>query len=75
MKGLMKEEVLPRIRKRVSVPVVVHRTIMTQGVGESFLAVLIKDWESSLPECIKLAYLPRPGIVRLRLSASGKCAQ
>jgi len=74
MKGLMKEEVLPRIRERVSVPVVVHRTIMTQGVGESFLAVLIRDWESNLPECIKLAYLPRPGIVRLRLSASGKCA-
>lgn len=75
MKGLMMEEVLPRIRKRVSVPVVVHRTIMTQGVGESFLAVLIKDWESSLPKCIKLAFLPRPGIVRLRLSASGKCAE
>lgn len=75
MKGLMQEEVLPRIRERVSVPVVVHRTIMTQGVGESFLAVLIKDWESGLPECIKLAYLPRPGIVRLRLSASGKCAE
>ena len=74
MKGLMMEEVLPRIREKVSVPVVVHRTIMTQGVGESFLAELIKDWESGLPKCIKLAYLPRPGIVRLRLSASGKCA-
>jgi nicotinamide-nucleotide amidase len=69
------EEVLPWIREKVSVPVVVHRTIMTQGVGESFLAELIKDWESGLPKCIKLAYLPRPGIVRLRLSASGKCAE
>lgn len=74
MKGLMLEEVIPRIRKKVKIPLVIHRTIMTQGVGESFLAVLIKDWESSLPECIKLAYLPRPGIVRLRLSASGDCA-
>lgn len=75
MKGLMREEVLPRIRERVTVPAVAHRTIMTQGLGESFLAELIKDWESSLPKCIKLAYLPRPGIVRLRLSASGKCAE
>lgn len=74
MKGLMEDEVLPKIRERVKVPEVVHKTIMTQGVGESFLAVLIKDWESSLPKCVKLAYLPRPGIVRLRLSASGKCA-
>lgn len=74
MKGLMEDEVLPRIRERAKVPEVVHRTIMTQGEGESFLAVLLKDWESNLPECVKLAYLPRPGIVRLRLSISGKCA-
>lgn len=74
MKGLMKDEVLPAIRKRISVPEVVHRTIMTQGVPESYLAELIREWESSLPKCVKLAYLPRPGIVRLRLSASGKCA-
>lgn len=74
MKGLMEEEVLPRLSKYVSVPQVVHKTIMTQGVGESFLAELVKDWESALPDCVKLAYLPRPGIVRLRLSASGKCA-
>ncbi len=74
MKGLMQDEVLPLIRKRVSVPEVVHKTIMTQGVPESYLAELLKDWESNLPKCVKLAYLPRPGIVRLRLTASGKCA-
>jgi nicotinamide-nucleotide amidase len=74
MKGLMEDEVLPRIRKRVEVPNVVHRTIMTQGVPESYLAELLKDWEESLPDCVKLAYLPRPGIVRLRLSISGSCA-
>ena len=74
MKGLMKDEVLPVIRKRINVPEVVHRTIMTQGVPESYLAEIIGKWESSLPNCVKLAYLPRPGIVRLRLSASGKCA-
>lgn len=75
MKGLMEEEVLPRIRKRVEVPEVVHRTIMTQGIPESYLAELLKEWESGLPACAKLAYLPRPGIVRLRLTVSGKCAK
>lgn len=74
MKGIMKDEVLPRVRERVEVPNVVHRTIMTQGVPESYLAELIKSWEANLPDCVKLAYLPRPGIVRLRLSATGKCA-
>jgi len=74
MKGLMEDEVLPRIRERVVVPKVVHRTIMTQGVPESYLAELLKEWESALPDCVKLAYLPRPGIVRLRLSVSGSCA-
>jgi nicotinamide-nucleotide amidase len=74
MIGLMQDEVLPRIRKRVTVPEVVHQTIMTQGVPESYLAVLLKDWELSLPDCVKLAYLPRPGIVRLRLTVSGRCA-
>jgi nicotinamide-nucleotide amidase len=75
MKGLMEDQVLPRIGSLVKVPQVVHRTIMTQGVPESYLALLLKDWESSLPGCVKLAYLPRPGIVRLRLTVSGKCAR
>ena len=74
MKGLMEDEVLPRIRKLVDVPAVVHRTVMTQGVPESYLGELLKDWESALPECIKVAYLPRPGIVRLRITVTGKCA-
>ncbi|MEN8155546.1 MAG: competence/damage-inducible protein A [Bacteroidota bacterium] len=75
MKGLMEEQVLPRLGKLVDVPNVVHRTIMTQGVPESYLAVLLREWEEGLPDCIKLAYLPRPGIVRLRLTASGQCAR
>ena len=73
MKGLMKEEVLPRLEKLIEVPQVVHKTIMTQGVPESYLAVLLKKWESGLPECVRLAYLPSPGIVRLRLTVTGKC--
>jgi nicotinamide-nucleotide amidase len=74
MMGLMETSVLPRIRQRVKVPGIIHRTIMTQGVPESYLALLLKDWEAGLPECVKLAYLPRPGIVRLRLTLTGKCA-
>ncbi len=74
MKGLMKEKVLPEIRCRVVVPDVVNRTIMTQGVPESYLAAMLSDWEQALPECVKLAYLPRPGIVRLRLTVVDKCA-
>jgi len=48
---------------------------MTQGVPESYLAEMLKDWELNLPDCVKLAYLPRPGIVRLRLTVIDKCAQ
>jgi len=74
MKGLMEDHVIPEIIDRNKVPHVVHRTIMTQGVPESYLAAMLRDWESALPECMKLAYLPRPGIVRLRLTVVDKCA-
>ncbi|RLD37648.1 MAG: competence/damage-inducible protein A [Bacteroidetes bacterium] len=72
MKPMMENEVIPRIKAKFNTPVIIHKTIMTQGVGESFLAKIIEDWENSLPKNIKLAYLPQPGIVRLRLSASGE---
>jgi len=74
MKGLMQDHILPEIGQRVQVPDVVHKTIMTQGVPESYLAALIRDWEAALPDCVKLAYLPRPGIVRLRMTVVDKCA-
>ena len=74
MKGLMEDHILPEVKKRVVVPHVVHKTIMTQGVPESYLANKIRHWEEELPDCVKLAYLPRPGIVRLRLSVVDKCA-
>ncbi len=74
MEGLMKDHVLPEMQRRVTVPHIVHKTIMTQGVPESYLAAMLRDWEASLPECVKLAYLPRPGIVRLRLTVVDKCA-
>lgn len=72
MKPMMENEVIPRVKAKYKTPVILHKTIMTQGVGESFLAKKIEDWENSLPKNIKLAYLPQPGIVRLRLSANGE---
>jgi len=74
MKGLMEDHILPEIKNRVEVPSVVHKTIMTQGVPESYLAATLRNWEADLPDCVKLAYLPRPGIVRLRLTVIDKCA-
>lgn len=70
MKALMTDHVLPMI-KSLSNRIILHKTILTQGVGESFLADKIKDWESALPSHVKLAYLPQPGLVRLRLSSFG----
>ncbi|HRH49472.1 MAG TPA: competence/damage-inducible protein A [Panacibacter sp.] len=71
MKGLMTDEVLPLLKQRFAMPHIGHRTLLTAGVGESFLAEMIKDFEEVLPASIKLAYLPNYGMVRLRLTASG----
>lgn len=71
MKALMDDHVLPRLAAMIHGDVIIHRTILTQGAGESFLADLISGWEDALPENIRLAYLPQPGIVRLRLTGSG----
>lgn len=72
MKAIMMEEVIPLLKKKLNGRIIHHRTVMTTGIPESFLAAKIKDWETGLPHSMKLAYLPRPGIVRLRLSATGK---
>ncbi len=71
MKGMMEEYVIPQLGKQFTLPFIEHRTLLTAGVGESFLADLIQDFETSLPENIKLAYLPNYGMVRLRLSTTG----
>ena len=71
MKGIMEASVLPMLREKFKLPVIFHRTILTAGIGESALAEVIKDFETSLPREIKLAYLPAYGMVRLRLSTSG----
>jgi nicotinamide-nucleotide amidase len=70
MKWLMTEEVVPRIKKHFKSTSIAHRTLLTAGIGESFLAELIKDFEASLPNEVKLAYLPNYGMVRLRLTSS-----
>ncbi|MDQ3047966.1 MAG: competence/damage-inducible protein A [Bacteroidota bacterium] len=75
MKALMKEQVLPKLKSRFVFPHIFHKTVLTQGIGESSLSEIISDWEDSLATYnIKLAYLPSPGMVRLRLSTSGKDA-
>lgn len=73
MKAMMKEQVVPKIKERFKLPKIYHKTVLTQGVGESFLSEMISDWEDSLAAVnIKLAYLPAPGMVRLRLSTKGE---
>jgi nicotinamide-nucleotide amidase len=71
MMYLMEEEILPRLGKSFKLPHIFHKTILTVSIGESFLAAEIAGIEDSLPAHIKLAYLPRLGQVRLRLSGSG----
>jgi nicotinamide-nucleotide amidase len=68
MKGLMKKEVLPRLLQHFKMPFILHQTFLTYGIGESFLAEKIKDWEENLPAHLKVAYLPHYGNVRLRLT-------
>lgn len=70
MKAIMEQEIIPQLLDKLN-RVIIHRTILTEGVGESHLASLIEPWEDSLPSFIKLAYLPQPGMVRLRLTAYG----
>ena len=72
MMYLMEEEVIPRITSAFKLPVISHHTILTAGLGESMLAEQISDIEDSLPQHIKLAYLPKLGMVRLRLSGYGE---
>jgi len=71
MKYLIENLIIPKIVKEYKRPYIIHKTIMTYGQGESLIAERIEDWENNLPEFIKLAYLPAPGRVRLRLTARG----
>ena len=72
MKGLMKDSVLPKLKEIFHLPYILHKTMLTYGMGESMVAERIEDWENNLPSAIKLAYLPSYGKLRLRLSGRGE---
>ena len=71
MKSLMNQSVIPQLQKHFTRPFILHKTIMTYGLGESAIAERIEVWENNLPQTIKLAYLPNLGRVRIRLSSVG----
>lgn len=71
MKRAMKEDILPRISKQFTTGVVIHKTVHIHSIPEAVLAEMLSLWEDSLPEIIKVAYLPSPGKIRLRLSSQG----
>lgn len=71
MKSLMEFEILPRLKAKFNTPVIQHKSVRTIGIGESFLAEKIAHWEDTLPDHIKLAYLPHFGQVKLRLTGTG----
>ena len=71
MKAIVTDYIIPKIVAEYKRPYIIHKTILTYGQGESIVAARIEDWENNLPGFIKLAYLPSPGRVRLRLSARG----
>lgn len=71
MKAIVSNELVPKLVREYQRPYIIHQTILTYGQGESRVAERIEDWENNLPSFIKLAYLPSPGRVRLRLSARG----
>ena len=72
MKEMLVNQIIPELVKRNKLPVILHKTILTHGLAESVMAEKIKDWESNLPSNIRLAFLPSPGILRLRLSGSSE---
>jgi nicotinamide-nucleotide amidase len=71
MKSMVTDHIIPALKKKFNPGTIIHKTLLTQGVPESVLAKKIEGLEDDLPENIKLAYLPKPGMVRLRLSARG----
>ncbi len=71
MKKLLVSKVIPKLKEKYQFPFILHKTLLTYGLGESTVAKRIEAWEDALPENIRLAYLPRLGSVRLRLSSKG----
>lgn len=72
MKAMLSETIIPLLKEKYILPEIVHQMVYTQGIPESMLMTTISEWENQLPKTIKLAYLPSPGRVKLRLSTIGK---
>lgn len=72
MKALMKEEIIPRLKKKFSLPCIAHRFLSVSNCPESELALILEDWENHLPENMHLAYLPESGRIKLRITAYGE---
>ncbi len=70
MKWVMSNEILPRFKAKFDTPSLLHKTVVVHGDAESALAIKLTDFENNLPDSIKLAYLPSPGLVRLRLTGN-----
>lgn len=70
MEWVMSNEIVVRLKERYKTPSLLHKTVIVYGYGESALAIKINDWENNLPSCIKLAYLPSAGLVKLRLTGN-----
>ncbi len=71
MKAITTNKVIPFIKNKFNTVPIINRTVLTQGIAEAVLAETLEEWEESIPDYISLAYLPKPGMVRLRLSARG----
>ncbi|MFA8298946.1 MAG: competence/damage-inducible protein A [Hyphomicrobiales bacterium] len=71
MKSVMEKHIIPKLKEKFDLGFIIHKTVMTHGIGESFLSEIIEDWEDSLSGNMSLAYLPQPGMVRLRITARG----
>lgn len=72
MKHIMQTSVIAKIKRQIKTPIIIHKMVHTFGIGESFLAQIIENWEDNLPENIRLAYLPSLSIVKLRLTGIGE---
>lgn len=73
MKIAMEEQILPYIGRATAS--IIHKTLQVNGISESALAILLEEYENSMPSSLHLAYLPKDGIIRLRLSAYGDCSE
>lgn len=72
MKAMMRDRILPMLSGEFELPAIVHKTVLVQGVPESHLATMLEEFENTIPPSVKLAYLPSPGRVRLRLTVTAR---